>query len=306
MDTFDALRRRHMCRSFTPRKASKPLIERLLYAANRAPAAGNVRTSEIIIIKDEFTIQEIKKVSPGFGGICPLLLAICTDETSTQEPEVASFDAGTIAENIALAATDLGLGVCFLKSYPDKIVQKILKIPPEKIKIEILVCVGYPAKDDAKAIAQSIPIQTYDESYVDAASPEVYQPGSDGLRADASNANDLKKDEDEYGGQAGAGSLVFDVALFILTSARSTIDESSRYGPKRLMDSLIRLLDIPRASFVQRVELGEEGFLDSIRAELEKRTDLRSSSMVYTQEFKDFLDYLIDKFVAHIEKQRKE
>jgi nitroreductase len=296
-----------MYRSFTHRKISNPLIERLLYAANRAPAAGNVRTSEIIIIKDEFTIQEIKKVSPGFDGICPLLIAICTDKTSTQETELASFDAGAIAENIALAATDLGLGVCFLKSYPDKIVHTILKISSAKAKIEILVCVGYPAKDHARATVQSIPIRTYDESYFNvASSKEVSQLASDSPRADASNANDLKKDEEEDGGQGSAGSLVFDLALFILTSARSTIDESSRYGPKRLVDSLIRLLDIPRASFVQRVESGEEVFLDSIRAELEKRTDLRSSSMVYTKEFKDFLDDLIDRFVVHMEKQRKE
>ena len=301
METFDALRRRHMCRSFTNGTVPDRFIERLLYAANRAPAAGNVRTSEIIVIKNPFTIKEIKGVSPGFPGICPLLLAICTDKT--QEADVASFDAGTIAENIALATTDLGLGVCFLKSYPERIVHKILKIPLERAKIEIILCLGYPAKDRARVIVRSNPIRMYNESCANTPSSGVFKPASDDLKADDTKVSDINNEEDA-GHQRSVGSPVFDLALFILTSARSTIDESSRYGPKRLADSLIHLLEIPRTSFAEKGNAGEEEFLKSIHAELERRTDLCSSSMVYTKEFKDFLDDLIDRFVAHMEKQR--
>jgi len=295
-----------MCRSFTDRPVPDEFIERLLYAANRSPAAGNVRTSEIIIIKDEFTIEEIKKVSPGFGGICPLLLAISTDKTSTEEYDVASFDAGTIAENIALAATDIGLGICLLKSYPDKIVQKILRIPPDKAKLEILVCVGYPARSRAETKTRSLPLRLYEESYANPKSSyAVFQHSSDRRKPDSTKATDLSTPDASAQEQViDSPSSLFDLALFILTSARSTIDESSRYGPKRLVDTLIGLLDIPRASFAQKVESDDE-FLDSIRAELRKRTDLRSSSTVYTQEFKDFLDDLIERFVTQIEKQRK-
>jgi nitroreductase len=192
VDTFDALRYRYMCRSFTQRTVPDESIERLLYAANRAPAAGNVRTSEIIIVKDEFTIKEVKKVSPGFGEICPVLLAICTDKASTEEYELASFDAGTIAENIALAATDIGLGVCFLKSYPDKTVQKILRIPPEKAKLEILVCVGYPARNRAETKARSIPLRLYQESYAHPSSSNaVLQYSSGRTKTETANATDL-------------------------------------------------------------------------------------------------------------------
>jgi len=295
-----------MCRSFTQRTIPDEFIERLLYAANRSPAAGNVRTSEIIIVKDEFTIKEIKKVSPGFGGICPLLLAICTDKTSTEEYELASFDAGTIAENIALAGTDIGLGVCFLKSYPDKIVQKILGIPPEKAKLEILVCVGHPATSLAETKTRSIALRLHEESYANSSSANPGLRHSPGRRKPETIKSTDLANPDVFAEEQviDSPSSIFDLALFILTSARSTVDESSRYGPKRLVDTLIRLLDIPRASFAQRVESDDE-FLDSIRAELRRRTNLRSSSMVYTQEFKDFLDDLIEKFVAQIEKQRK-
>ncbi len=72
------------------------------------------------------------------------------------------------------------------------------------------------------------------------------------------------------------------------------------------MDTLIRVLDIPKASLVQKSgDQGDEQFLSSIGVELARRTDLRSSSMVYTKEFKDFLDNLIDRFVAEMERRRK-
>lgn len=295
-----------MCRSFAHKAPTDQLIKRLLYAANRAPAAGNVRTSQIILIRDRYTITEIKKVSPGFAEICSVLFAICTDQTTTQEDDVASFDAGTIAENIALAAVDVGLGVCFLKSFPDRVVQQLLKIPPQRAKIEMLVCVGYPAQDQAKANTKSIPLKLFEESYGSLAEPKTLSaPTRHDIKNDAppvSNPEAENTKEDENDGY----SSLFDLALFILTSARTTIDESSRYGPKRLVDTLIRVLDIPKASLVQKSgDQGDEQFLSSIGVELARRTDLRSSSMVYTKEFKDFLDNLIDRFVAEMERRRK-
>jgi nitroreductase len=295
-----------MCRSFAHKAPTDQLIKRLLYAANRAPAAGNVRTSQIIVIRDRYTITEIKRVSPGFAGICPVLFAVCTDQTATQEDDVASFDAGTIAENIALAAVDVGLGVCFLKSFPDRVVQQLLKIPQQRAKIEMLVCVGYPAQDQPKAKTKSIPLRLFEESYGNLAEPKTLSaPTRHDIKNDVPRVNNLEAENTKEDENDGYSSL-FDLALFILTSARTTIDESSRYGPKRLVDTLIRVLDIPKASLVQKSgDQGDEQFLSSIRAELARRSDLRSSSMVYTKEFKDFLDNLIDRFVAEMERRRK-
>jgi len=295
-----------MCRSFATRPIPTELIERLLYAANRAPTAGNVRTSEIVLIKNQHTIKEIRKISPGFGGTCPILLAICTNKRSTQEDDVASFDAGTVAENIALAAIDLGLGVCFLKSFPDTIVEKILKLPTQKAKIEMLVCVGYPAEDYTKFRIRSTPIRLFEETYGNNPEPNKGSPQAPSdLDEEAHSLNNPEAHEMPREERNDSHSPLFDLALFILTSARTTIDESPRYGPKRLVDTLIRLLDMPKGSLRQSSDERDGDFLNSIRAELATRTDLRSSSMVYSNEFKEFLDHLIERFVTEMEKQRE-
>ena len=57
---------------------------------------------------------------------------------------VSHMDAGTAAENIALAAVDLGLGVCFAQSATDAAVRAVLHIP-EHVRPDIVVAVGHPA-----------------------------------------------------------------------------------------------------------------------------------------------------------------
>jgi Family of unknown function (DUF6092)/Nitroreductase family len=196
---------------------------------------------------------------------------------------VASFDAGTIAENIALASVDLGLGVCFLKSFPDAAVRKILKIP-EQAKIEMLICVGYPAKKSGKT--KAIPVRLFEESYGNQPAPA----SKTGTETHVPNQLNEKMED-------SSSSTPFDLALFVLSSARTTIDESNRYGPKRLFDTLVRFLDMN--SYGENAE-----FFTAIREEILKRPELRSSSMVYTNEFKNFLDSLLDRFVSEMEEQR--
>ena len=310
-----------MCRSFTGESVTREDTGRLIYAANRAPAAGNVRTAQIVIVLDSYTLEEIRKVSPGFPGACPLLLAVLTDAGLTQESDVASFDAGTIAENIALASVELGLGVCFLKSYPEKAVKNILKIPESaQVKIEVMICLGHPAQaaEKRKGPARAAPIRLFSEFYGTAPTEEVYNDTI--THSSASSYARSKGLETRYSpgnGNADSSSVtastssLFDTVLFMLSSSRITIDESSRYGPKRLYDSLIKVLELhldypteemrPSDGTAIRDEIS---FLKEILIELRSRTDLRSSSMIYTQVYRDFLDDLLNRFVQEMERRR--
>ena len=62
-----------------------------------------------------------------------------------------------------------------------------------------------------------------------------------------------------------SSSSPFDLTLFVLSSARAIIDESNRYGPKRLFDTLVRLLDMQGNSSGENAE-----FFASIREKILK------------------------------------
>lgn len=141
LDVFEALAKRRTCRSFSLDPIPKEIVEKLIYAARRAPTGGNANTRRYIVIDDINKLEKIKRISPGFIGLSPLLIAICTDTRVDQSEFISIFDAGAAAENIALAATALGLGVGFVKSFPEGPVKKILGIPNE-IRLDILVTIG--------------------------------------------------------------------------------------------------------------------------------------------------------------------
>jgi nitroreductase len=54
------------------------------------------------------------------------------------------LDAGAAAENVALAAPALGLGVSFVRSANDAAMREVLELP-EDVRPDILIGVGHPA-----------------------------------------------------------------------------------------------------------------------------------------------------------------
>ena len=275
MDIFESLKLRRMCRDYKSDPIPEEIVDRLIYAANRAPLGGNVSTRTLIVVRDRSTLRRMELISPGFSNSPPLAIAICTDETiaKPQDRSIATFDAGAAAENIALAAVSLGLGAAFVKSYPEPAMKRILHLPPH-IATEIIVTVGYPADHQVPA-PKAPPTPVFRESY--------------GNLKYVNSKADLERD------------YFLELALYMLTSARTTVDEPSRYGPKRLMDSLQRLLAMPR--YLKSVK--EDKFLSEILSVLEQRTDMQISSVVYTDEFRRFLDDLINRFVDELEARQR-
>jgi hypothetical protein len=92
---------------------------------------------------------------------------------------------------------------------------------------------------------------------------------------------------------------LFDLALFVLASARTTIDEPKRYGPRRLLDTLERLVKLP----LEDERVPDDPLFARIRKKIDERPDLRTSSVVFTDEFKTFLDCMIVDFIDAMQKR---
>jgi len=154
---FDLLRRRHACRQFEPRPVPESALEKLAYAAHRAPTAGNAPYRFVIVVKDPTTLRMIRLVSPGFFGDCSAAVFICTDleiaikSGRTVYDQITHYDAGAAAENVILAAYSMGLAGTFIKSYSEPAVARILGLP-ETCRTELLVSIGYPARDEPKPL----------------------------------------------------------------------------------------------------------------------------------------------------------
>ena len=170
MELFESFKKRRAVRDFAPVPISEETLKRLVYAARRAPTASNAPYRRILVVKDLTTIKLIKQVSPGIRGTPTALMIIFTDMEVARElgnlgNVTSPIDAGAAAENVWLAAVDLGLGACFTKSYSEAGVKEILDIPAN-CRTEIMVQLGYardeqPRPATPRAEADSIYLDRY-------------------------------------------------------------------------------------------------------------------------------------------------
>lgn len=163
MDVFEAMRKRRMYRHFLQEPPGEELLERLVYAAGRAPVARE-GLRHLVVVTDHATMAAIRLVAPGFYNDAPALIAVCADLELAAEvlgegnaDEVCALDAGAAGGYLSLAAPALGLAICWTTSWTPPPIQAVLGLP-ERIKPYLLVAVGLPAPDAPKAPRRFQPV----------------------------------------------------------------------------------------------------------------------------------------------------
>ena len=119
MDFYDVLSKRVSTKKFTDEKLSNEDIKILIDAANKAPIAmGQYDASRLTVIEDRSLIKEISEEYKEFTGKesdalynAPVFIIFSSNKDNTSKYE----DAGCVLENIALAATSLNLGSCYIR-----------------------------------------------------------------------------------------------------------------------------------------------------------------------------------------------
>jgi nitroreductase len=174
MEVFEALKKRRAIRDFGPEPLNDDDLKKLVYAARRAPTGGNTPYRRIMVVRDPKTIRLIRQVSPGILGMPTALLLIFTDFEVSKElgrlgSVCATIDAGAAAENVALAAVDLGIGACFTKSYSEVGVKEILNIP-DTCRTEVMLQLGHPSNEQPRPMkprrgADSVYLDRYGRSW---------------------------------------------------------------------------------------------------------------------------------------------
>ena len=122
MELMDALRTRRSVREYTGEKASADELATVLSAGQAAPvgfgAYGSIR---ITVVEDPALLADIEACCAGFMGKpdakplygAPALVVVSASEM----PDMGGVEwcnAAIVAHNMTLAATDLGLGSCFI------------------------------------------------------------------------------------------------------------------------------------------------------------------------------------------------
>jgi nitroreductase len=150
VDILEVVKTRRAIRKYKPELVPDDSIEKILEAGRWAPSGSNIQPWRFVVVKNQATLDVIRKVSPGYLGATPMAIAICSDRATAEakggrlgRDYLTIADCSMAAENMLLAAHALGLGACPIKSFSTTALKEILDLP-EGIEPELILIIGYP------------------------------------------------------------------------------------------------------------------------------------------------------------------
>ncbi len=148
MDVFKAIEKRKSVREYLDKPVEQEKLERILKAARLAPSAKNFQEWRFVVVKDKETIKQLVPAANDqeFIAQAPIIIACCavnTDYVMKCGQLTYPIDVAIAIDHMTLAAVALGLGTCWIGSFFEDQVRKILNIPKDVRVVELLV-LGYP------------------------------------------------------------------------------------------------------------------------------------------------------------------
>lgn len=125
MELMNVIKNRQSCRAFTNETVSESELKQIIQAGNAAPVGnGDYAGVQLTVIQDKNLLVKLEinahNAMPGIPehplyGLSTVICISCKKEDNTN---IAWANASCIAENMLLAATDLGLGSIYLLAIP--------------------------------------------------------------------------------------------------------------------------------------------------------------------------------------------
>lgn len=152
MELQEVIRTRRSIRNYEDRPVSDEHISNIIEAAMYAPSAGNQQPWHFIVIRDRQKLDRIPTFHPYSRMVLQAQVAIlvCGDPEGGKWPAYWVQDCSAAAQNLLLAARDLGLGTVWAGVYPDEGrmagFRDLLAIP-QSVYPFALIPVGWPASE---------------------------------------------------------------------------------------------------------------------------------------------------------------
>jgi nitroreductase len=148
---WEAISMKRAIRSFEDRPLEPAHLERILNAGRRAGSSKNSQRWAFVVCRDRAHLRELSAVGPWAGHLAGAAvgIALVTPDPKTDEaPLSVLFDLGQAAENMMLAAWELGIGSVPATVYDHDLVRRLLGCP-DGYHCEFLLSFGYPADPSA-------------------------------------------------------------------------------------------------------------------------------------------------------------
>ncbi|MEO0162509.1 MAG: nitroreductase family protein [candidate division WOR-3 bacterium] len=153
MEFYEVIKKRRSVRKYKSDPIPDEVLKRILEAGRIAPSAKNIQPWKFVVIKDSETKKRIAEACRGQHWMADADVIICGCALEKiawgrMGGYMSSFavDLAIAMDHIILAATNEGLGTCWIGAFEEKKVKEILGIPDD-VRVVALTPIGYPAEE---------------------------------------------------------------------------------------------------------------------------------------------------------------
>jgi nitroreductase len=169
METLECIKTRRSVRKFLDKPVPFDRIAAILDCGRLAPSAGNLQTWKFIVVEDKGPKEEIARacVDQMWIAAAPYIIIIVSEFEKMKrfydlrgERLYSVQSCAAAAQNMLLAAHDLGLGACWIGAFDEEKVRNLLGCPADT-RPQAVIPVGYPAEVPQKPNKYPIEIVSY-------------------------------------------------------------------------------------------------------------------------------------------------
>jgi len=149
MEYFDLIKNRYSVRAYKPDPVEDTKLQAILEAGRLAPTADNRQPFQLIVIHTSGREEELQRIyRRDWFTQAPIILCACgvprLSWVRRDQRRYLDVDVAIVMDHVILAATNLGLGTCWIAAFNSVAAREILTIP-EDIEPLIFTPLGYPA-----------------------------------------------------------------------------------------------------------------------------------------------------------------
>jgi nitroreductase len=146
MSVLELMKKRCSVRKYQDKPLEREVLLKVLEAGRVAPSACNKQPWHFIVVQEK-GLKE--RIGGSWAAKAPALIVICGDHRKSwcrqDGKDHCDIDIAIAVDHMTLAATDLGLGTCWICWFDAFQCAQELKLP-DRIEPIVLLPIGYPAE----------------------------------------------------------------------------------------------------------------------------------------------------------------
>ena len=149
MDTLTAIRNLRVIRSYRAQPLTDEEVRAIADAARKTGSSKNTQAWDFIVVRDPTALERLSGVTV-YAKHLPSAAAAIAQIVPAPAPDQARsvlWDLGRAAQNVTLAAWEMGIGSCPITVNDFELAADVLGLPPDR-QCQYIIALGWPADED--------------------------------------------------------------------------------------------------------------------------------------------------------------